>query len=170
MIHEAYMAGFVDADGCISIRCSRGGRICGVYLIIVQSERAVLDAIMTRFGGSVNPYKSGFGHGHWRWVIASKNAKRCLTDIIPYLFQKKRQAELALLLQEHLDSVWWRTHHAGRHSRVTEADLQYRVKIWNEVKALNMCHKHRAAATTEPSGPEEGMRQSELVPKDKDER
>jgi hypothetical protein len=103
----AYMAGMVDGEGSISIHPTRG-RVKGTMydrfetsLHVYNSNVSVLDWIKARFGGfiySVKRYnpreKPGFS-----WKVGHATASLVLTNILPYLIIKRRQAEILIEYQ-----------------------------------------------------------------------
>jgi hypothetical protein len=87
---NAYLAGYLDADGCIRFY---GGtpriEIAGVFPWILE-EYAM------RWGGSVRPMRSSHSRPIWRWSICGDKAERCLLDLMPDLYVKKAQGQLVL--------------------------------------------------------------------------
>lgn len=97
----AYLAGFVDADGCVT----KSGKYWEV--VVAQSEvhdLAPLYALQQRWGGSV--YKTTKPKEHytqpWRWKVRGIEAAIALHDMYWYLVTKKVRATQAL---EELGSI-----------------------------------------------------------------
>jgi hypothetical protein len=107
----AYMAGFFDGEGCISLipRTSRGNRY-RVQISISNTNEWIIQWFRFNFGGSVafedRREENPNWKDTWRWTITSgRQALRFLQAISPYLILKKPQAELAISFQ-------------GRHSQI----------------------------------------------------
>lgn len=102
-ISPEYLAGYVDADGCILIRKSlpRGTNKTPCYdlaLEVGSSYLPVLKDIQTTYGGNI--YKNGtpkFPHRQmYRWRLRADKAQPVLEAIYPLLRQKRAQAWVAL--------------------------------------------------------------------------
>jgi len=101
---ESYAAGIIDGEGSIGV--SRKSKINGSYynyLLVVQvtmRSPAIPGWLATNFGGHVGRYeqsKRAFGKGYMsKWAIFGDEAKGFIEQILPYLIEKKNQAELAL--------------------------------------------------------------------------
>jgi LAGLIDADG endonuclease len=100
---KAYIAGFIDGEGCITV-CQRKSPTnpelfrFQVRLIVTNSNIDVLNwmAERTGVGRVISPtwkaYKANWKPIH-RWEVWSMNAKAVLTEIMPYLQIKKDIAE-----------------------------------------------------------------------------
>lgn len=88
----AYFAGFIDGEGCIC---------CGFndfpMLKVSHTYRYILEELQGFFGGSIKPH---FDPSHkrpaWIWRIGSDVARDALILLLPFLKEKRRQAEIAL--------------------------------------------------------------------------
>ncbi|QZE11297.1 LAGLIDADG endonuclease [Streptomyces phage Forrest] len=87
----SYIAGFFDGEGCAYVsnpKASNGKRYPRVLAKIAQNDREVLDWIAELFGfGKV--YGKGDGTANMNIVFASKQARKFLTAVEPYLRVKK---------------------------------------------------------------------------------
>ena len=82
----AYMAGFIDGDGCLCV--TKGGCCVG----IVQKYRAICDAfVATLMIGKTSNCESCF-----RWTTRTKEGKEFLIKLHPHLVEKKEQARMIL--------------------------------------------------------------------------
>lgn len=88
----AYVAGQVDADGCISMYMHKENYV-HIHVQISSQDAEMLDWVIERFGGyrHVNNKKAP---ACWIWNPSDK--WEFLRTILPYLKTKKVQAELAL--------------------------------------------------------------------------
>ena len=90
---DAYFAGFIDADGCLTIK---DGRPC---LGVAQKWRQVLDAYATAFGGKVFTLMSeGRGRVFSYALHGQANVINAIQRLLPHLVEKKGQAEILLAL------------------------------------------------------------------------
>ncbi len=85
----AYYAGIIDGEGCISYYKSLGVSVEGLY-------PKTLIEMHTVFGGSVSEIKRANKRRYYRWRIYGQDAGRCLQMLLPYLREKKEQAEVGL--------------------------------------------------------------------------
>lgn len=99
----AYLAGFVDGEGCISVKRERvknTGLKNGVfrpYLSLSQKDHVCLANLYEKF--SVGYFAVRRDNDQARWQVASREDLRWILEgIIPYLTLKRTQAELALQL------------------------------------------------------------------------
>ena len=82
----AYVAGFLEADGCFSYK--RGYPL----LSAAQKFPAIIDALQQQYGGC--KHKSP-GHA-WMWALSGQKVLAVLPDLVPFLVNKLEQAELML--------------------------------------------------------------------------
>jgi hypothetical protein len=101
----AYLAGFIDGEGCFSITHNRNGSPKGfgytARICIVSTNRGILEWIVQNFGGSIlnrNPknWKSNWKKSYeWRFT-SIKPMESLLLGLLPYLIVKKEQANTLL--------------------------------------------------------------------------
>lgn len=85
----AYYAGIMDGEGCIGYYRSLSVAVEGLY------PKTIID-LHTVFGGSVSEIKRENKRRYYRWRIYGQDAARCLQMLLPYLREKKEQAEVGL--------------------------------------------------------------------------
>ena len=101
----AYIAGFFDGEGCISIKRIRNrNRPFNQYQLEVtvgSTDEWVCERFKFVFGGNVRKTKSRNPNWKpfWVWRASSKTAGVFLKVIIPYLHLKRDRAEIALTFQ-----------------------------------------------------------------------
>lgn len=110
-IEKAYLAGFMDGEGCIHI--SRGYDKKGISVSCIYTLR-VLIAQAGEKGKEILTYwqeKVGLGivvnqdrkNDKWKsshtWIISTNHAAAFLASILPYLIIKKEEAEIAIKFQ-----------------------------------------------------------------------
>lgn len=104
---KAWMAGFVDGEGCITIskqvRKNRPTPAYRVFITISNTDYAVLEFFKLHYGGSiynVHERRKDKRNIKWSdtydWYCPISSSKRFLRDILPYLRLKRKQAELCL--------------------------------------------------------------------------
>ena len=83
----AYLAGFADAELCISMHRNR------FMLDIPQAHPAIANAYLRLFecGGVSQNHR-----GQWLWSTCGADSRNTLQALLPYLFEKRKQAEIAL--------------------------------------------------------------------------
>lgn len=98
-IYKAWLAGFFDGEGCITLYCNPGTELKVPRVGIGQKNAfELLTEIQQVYGGGVNIHK---GKGMFRWFCSSRTEiQRFLTDILPYLKVKRAKAEIALAICE----------------------------------------------------------------------
>lgn len=91
-IQLAYIAGFVDGEGCVQI--SKNGSLS---LSIINTAHQTLTFIKRVLGcGSVAPRKQKVNKPQYVFRVYGTSAAEVLTALLPYLIEKRPQAELAL--------------------------------------------------------------------------
>lgn len=144
-IEAAYIAGFFDGEGCVTIhrdrsKGARGIRINRNYVMSIkigQSSKPVLDWIHARVGGSINERRNPVKKRVWTFTIRSNNAKRLLVDMLPFLIVKREQAEAAIEFQER-NSTHKNRYEAGRMGPVPREphEIAYKEHFFRLLKQL----------------------------------
>ena len=98
-----YTAGFFDADGCVEVYwgktkdSQRGGQFRLIAQITQKHWLPIFEEWYDCWGGSLTHRRTREG---WAWTLNTKRAALFLKDILPYLRNKRDQAELAIRFQE----------------------------------------------------------------------
>ena len=100
----AYLSGFLDGEGSISIHKILRKRnnkkyVSPDHFVLVQVSQQSpkpLELYKSIFGGTICTTTTKYGNKVWRYSIASKKAKVLLENLYPYIILKKGQAKLAL--------------------------------------------------------------------------
>jgi len=97
----AYLAGFFDGEGCVSIR--RSGVSYSLMLEVTQLNPSPLFRYQQRFGGRVylKRDKRGYRPLH-AWNVVASRASRALVEMLPYLDGKVDEARAGIEMQEHM--------------------------------------------------------------------
>ena len=159
----AYLAGLIDADGCISINKYPNARTYKVEVIIVQKKEEIPLWLMKNVCDSrkLDQVKRPKGYSnnckYWRWSISGKLALDVLTKCVPYLIEKKIQAELSIELLQNKSPKNQRAM-KGRVGNIGEKPeiVARQEEIYHLVKALKKPIVIPAVATTECVNPKEG--------------
>lgn len=95
----AYMAGFVDGEGHLSLHEQRSGaqrtRRLVPFVAISQKDPVCLQWVAEKFGGSLKFN----ARGYWHWTLRNQAALDLLEALLPYLILKRPQAELLLTVR-----------------------------------------------------------------------
>ena len=136
----AYLAGFIDADGNIGTnpwkRKIDGEPRYGIRLSITNSDRNIINWLVTNFGGSVfltNKNSPRHHRSTWRWTVTGKSAEPIMRHTIPYLKVKGKHAELGLQFITTL----------GLSNRVSKENIELRSYIAAQLKRMNQRGRSR---------------------------
>lgn len=102
-LKSAYVAGFVDGEGYISLKRGNSKESKYVFYTPVITVSSTVESIIywlkESFGGWYYPSKPKNGKNwkdQYRWTLTGKNLRPFLQTIYPYLRIKKKQCELVL--------------------------------------------------------------------------
>jgi hypothetical protein len=138
-----YAAGFVDGEGCITVResgvtANHQARLRGwnpswyASLTISQVDPRPLQWFQVRWGGSLRPLKRRVDgrkdRDAWEWCIVGRQAYRFLEGALPMLKVKDAQARNALRLKAMA---------SGRSRGLTDEQLAERSSVRDEARRLN---------------------------------
>lgn len=94
----AYLAGYIDGDGCIFIGLHKNHTKKRINLIVASTNEQVLQLFKSNFGGNINLVKTT--NKSWKqqftWTLAKTDTLKLLPNIIPFLVEKKQFAEMAI--------------------------------------------------------------------------
>lgn len=96
-VTAAYLAGFFDGEGSIGLYQHRSVRTR--YVIVVQVgnlHRPTVDLFMALFGGHLGVRRKPGYRDLWGWKLSGFRALNALRVMLPYLRQKRPQADVAL--------------------------------------------------------------------------
>ena len=126
---KAYLAGFIDGDGCIMVSHKKGTNSYAADVGVYQSDGKILFYLKDRWGaGNIYEHKQKRGRSYFRWNISNSQGAKLLEEILPYLRIKKLQAEGVIELERS----------KGRPGvRLSESDLEYREWIKQRISDLN---------------------------------
>ena len=94
----SYIAGFFDGEGCIHITKSQSSGGYNLRVSISQRKKEPLIEIQKIFGGKIY----GNGKRAYAWEAGRKEiAYSFLIAVLPFLFLKKKQAQVGLMFLEY---------------------------------------------------------------------
>lgn len=146
-IDRAWLAGIVDADGCIGIRrednSKKGWQASFIpYLTVGCSDESMLRRCVEITGlGKVNlKAKAGSSDArgitsrrdHFSWRLDGQIASQVIRDLYPYLMVKACQARVCYALNLSQSSFG-----PGRFKAVPADKIAYRQALYEGIKALN---------------------------------
>ena len=107
MISDEYAAGFFDGEGCVNITVGGKSRQVALRVMIVNTDEAILQAFMLRFGGRLSrPRTLTAG---WKKFICLTLSGECafkfLSTICRYAILKRPQIELGMEFWEFQHSA-----------------------------------------------------------------
>lgn len=147
-IESAYIAGFCDGEGMISISrhfiVQRGRRrLTESYTLVVRisnGHKGVLDWIKSKVGGAVieKPMKPP-NRRHWLFSQKSNRAVQLLKKLLPYLIVKREQALVAIEFQER-QAKQKNRYEAGRigPAPLSAEEIAYKVTAYRRLRELKM--------------------------------
>lgn len=117
----AYLAGFFDADGGVSLYRRSDGFGFALKVYVSQVRPEALKLFHKRFGGRLNgPYENGQGRPIFRWTAYAKEASQMLQALSPYLTNKQDHARLV-----------------ERYIGLSPKDTKRRTAIYEQIRRLN---------------------------------
>lgn len=95
----AWAAGIIDGEGYITIERQSAQRAGAFYYQIRVSvqmvDRPTIERLQSILGGTIISVQTTH-RNTWRWRTGSSDAVRVLSMILPYLFTKQQEAQLAV--------------------------------------------------------------------------
>jgi hypothetical protein len=144
-IDRAWLAGIVDADGCIGIRRGDNGKWNPSYIPYLSvgcSDLAILDrcAEITGLGkvnlkshaGDTDPRGIKQRRDGYLWRLDGQIASKVIRDILPYLVQKGIQARVCDAMNQSQAE-----HRPARNKPVEKDIVAYRQALYEGIKSLN---------------------------------
>ncbi len=96
MTENAYFAGLIDGEGCISIqKHSRKPNTYEGCIEVKMTCEKTIDALQKHFGGHLQFRRPEKPHykPQWRWRVKAKKARAALKAILPHLITKRANAD-----------------------------------------------------------------------------
>ena len=146
-LDKAYLAGFFDGEGCVSITKQKGGKRSvspsyNMRAIISQAGKGTeLLVRLKEMAGVGAMHENKHPIKNWtisyNWVISSDDALEFLISIHPYLHRKKEEAELAIEFQKAKKSITFDGKAYGRKNGGLDASIiEERERIYQQLSAM----------------------------------
>ena len=145
----AYLAGIFDGEGCIVIHdrqwiTKTGIKRIGFYpeICVASTNEWIIQQLKFAFGGNVYLRKKGTTRAQpiWAWQTTSKKATSCLKALLPYLRLKRRQAELAIEMEN-------RRRPRGSHKLEPKDNI-----AWQQAQKILISKLNKGKATSRETG------------------
>lgn len=121
----AYMAGFLDGEGSISIYRRGQTNTFVLSVKVAQKDRRPLELFRSEFGGYITRGKISGVH---YWGISCKAASSALSELLPFLIVKKEEALIGIEFQRQQLQT------GGR--KITPEQIVYRQECINRIMAV----------------------------------
>lgn len=141
---DRYIAGLFDGEGYVRIAKWQKPNSThvryNVFVGLGMTYRPVIETLHREFGGTLTENRHDKRNPNARiqftWMAASQVAASFLRRVLPYLVVKKEEAEIALVLQEHIDANPYTP--VGRYKTRENRDqlLAFREDLFQEISAL----------------------------------
>lgn len=135
-----YVAGLFDGEGTVRIFKKVRENHIGYYVSasLAMCHRPVIEELQKKFGGTVHNNRADLTGPNRRcqfgWHTANKKAEAFLRQVTPFLIVKREEAEIALVLRDHMQQnpyIWRRGFRNNR-----DEILAYREHLYQRCKAL----------------------------------
>jgi len=133
---DHYVAGLFDGEGWFNVNRGRRKDVRRTYAFqvhacLVMKEEAVIRALRSRFGGTVQHMRSrSVLHApYFRWTATGEGAAAFVHIIGRHLLVKRRQAQLLTRFQN--------TKRRNKNRPLTDAQYARLESMWLEMKRLN---------------------------------
>lgn len=143
------MAGFVDGEGMLTIvkqkRKHRPSPAFRAEISIVNTQRVALLPFQEEYGGEIQQY-SETRRGSWKsewsdayaWLCPHSCAERFLTDLLPYLRLKSRNARIILrFLNKRNPHARKRRRGRGGSAPLSDEEIALRERLRHAIRILN---------------------------------
>lgn len=159
---KAYLAGYLDADGCISADCTENETHSPIRVQcrISGRNKPLLEELEFLYGGSITQklkiLEDKRVTSHWEWKGGMKATILLLEDVVPYLRLKKRRGELALEYMRTiiepghsapLDVLLQRAKLALKICELTQAGKSYPRETLSIQRLQEFINKHETASS-----------------------
>ena len=101
--NAAWLAGYIDGDGCICLGSKPGYAHRSPLLIIDSADRELLDHVASLVGGTLTIKKKYQAHHRqcWSWrLLGSNNVIFVLNELLPYLRCAFKAERARMLINE----------------------------------------------------------------------
>lgn len=133
-VYKAYIAGFIDGEGCFSIDKQYPH---GAQFRLVSTDKPTLDYIRELCDyGTVRTTTKSWNSTKWKrpylWHINNHDMLKLIDDIFPYLKTKKEQSKVMLKWLKTL-----RAHGGHKNNPLTAKEVIIRKRAYKDMSRLN---------------------------------
>lgn len=132
----SYVAGYIDGEGCIRATKQRNGNAHGVHVFITNTYLPFLKELEETFGGKVT-IRNKQNERHktiFQWRLSDRDSiLRFLKAILPFIREKKKQAELLI---EYCELPILRSNRYSNNYDKTIEARNKRINLAEEISAL----------------------------------
>jgi len=101
---RAWVAGFMDGDGCITLASASGPTYRKPLVVVDNTDMELLDELTRMYGGSIVLKKKSQEHHRqaWSWrIYGADNVIRFLQDVLPYMRCPSKVIRGRMLVEEY---------------------------------------------------------------------
>ena len=130
-VDDAYMAGFFDGEGCVTISRPRSRKNYQLEVNVGNTSRDVLEWVQRNYGGRLHDMQ-GSRPARYKpysvWQVSGVEATDFLRQVLPFLKVKREEAELAVKFPH-----WGRQ---GRGHRIPEEVKHERQRLSDAIRGI----------------------------------
>jgi hypothetical protein len=128
-VEKSWMAGFLDADGMVTINKHSYKLSYELIVTAANSDKNACQVFLNYFGGCITESKRNLVL--YQYLACANKAHILLQTLLPYLKVKKERAEIGIALQERIVAY----NRAGKHI-LTEEEIQIREELFIRMRFL----------------------------------
>ncbi len=160
-INKAWMAGFIDGEGCLSIykqiRKNRPSPSWRPFVTIANTHRGCLNIFVENYGGHIrfnsekrSNKKTGVKWSDsWSWYCPQSSILKLCNDLMPYFVIKKENAQILTTFITHVHNT--KRKKGGRRQNGTfsgsdplsKSDMVFRDSMRDRIQDINSCKKYK---------------------------
>lgn len=133
-----YIAGLFDGEGCITCGPKRSGRrrhfSINLNIVITMTHEEVITWLKDFTGMGLNckpTSRNNKKHAvSYTFRVGAADQLHFLKSIRPFVIVKRQQVDLAISYRKHFEAQ-------GKTWQMSEAEEQYRLQVYNEMRDLN---------------------------------
>lgn len=130
----AWLAGFLDGEGCIGIYRHKSNTSRGYQLrvCVINTDLPSLLKFKFAFGGSIweHDRKGSLGSKPcWEWQVTAAMAEKAVQQLLPYLVTKAPQGRIALRFRQTYDPHYPKRKGLSEEIRVSRAALAQELSL-----------------------------------------
>jgi len=141
-IQNAYIAGIIDGEGSIFIRCQnnlrRRANGCSSEFFLVldvgNTDKNLINYLYSLFGGTTGRRKDKRPNTKpmFNWRVTSKKAMSILEAVYPYMIVKRQQVDIARKFQQTKIQTSER-----RYNKLSTKTIKKRIYLMNALSSIN---------------------------------